>query len=46
MLTAFRKKNILQILEKEQFMGSEHFTTGFVNSYIRDNILDINPDLL
>lgn len=46
MLTAFRKKNILQLLEKEQFMGSEHFTTGFVNSYIRDNILDINPDLL
>ncbi len=46
MLTAFRKKNILQLLEKEKFTGSEHFTTGFVNTYIRDNILDINPDLL
>jgi LAS superfamily LD-carboxypeptidase LdcB len=46
MLTTFRRKNILQLLEKEEFAGSEHFTTGFVNSYIRDNILDINPKLL
>lgn len=46
MLTAFRKKNILQLLEKEDFMGLEHFTNGFVNSYIHNNILDINPELL
>ena len=46
MLTTFRGKNILQLLEKENFMGVEHFTTGFVKTYITDNILDINPQLL
>ena len=46
MLSSFRKKNILQLLQKEDFLGSEHFTTGFIRSYIQDNILDINPSLL
>jgi len=46
MLASFRGKNILQLLEREEFMGSEHFTTGFVKTYIRDNILDINSELL
>ncbi len=46
MLSTFRKKNILQLLQREAFLGSEHFTTGFVKTYITDNILDINPDLL
>ncbi len=46
MLTQFRSKNILQLLEKEDFLGSEYFTNGFVNTYIRDNILDINTELL
>jgi LAS superfamily LD-carboxypeptidase LdcB len=46
MLTAFRKMNILRILEKDDFLGSEHLTTGFIRTYIADNILDINPDLL
>jgi len=46
MLTAFRGKNILQLLELEEFSGIEHFTTGFVKTYITDNILDINPELL
>ena len=46
MLTAFRKKNILALLEKESFLGSEHFTTGFIKNYIQDNILDINLKLL
>ena len=46
MLTAFRKKNILKLLQNEEFIGSEHFTAGFLKSYIRDNILDINPELL
>ncbi len=46
MLTEFRKKNILQLLQKEDFLGSGHFTTGFLRTYITDNILDINPDLL
>lgn len=46
MLTQFRSKNILHLLRKEEFMGSEHFTTGFINNYIRNNIMDINPSLL
>ncbi len=46
MLTAFRSKNILALLGQEEFIGSEHFTTGFVNNYIRNNILDINSELL
>ena len=46
MLEIFRKKNILQLLEREDFLGVEHFTTGFIKTYITDNLLDINPDLL
>ena len=46
MLTAFRSKNILQLLQKETFLGSEHFTNGFIRSYVQNNILDINKDLL
>ncbi len=46
MLATFRRKNILQLLEEEEFLGSEHFTTGFIKTYIQDNILDINPELL
>ena len=46
MLAAFRKMNILRIMEEDDFLGSEHLTTGFIRTYITDNILDINPDLL
>jgi len=46
MLTAFRKKNILQLLQKETFLGSEHFTNGFIRNYVQNNILDINKELL
>lgn len=46
MLASFRKRNILQLLQKEDFLGSEYFTAGFVKSYIQDHILDINPQLL
>lgn len=46
MLATFRMRNILLELKKEEFLGSEHFTTGFIRSYIQDHLLDINPDLL
>ncbi|MEZ2415403.1 M15 family metallopeptidase [Muriicola sp. E247] len=46
MLEVFRKKNILQLLIEEEFLGNEFLTTGFIKTYIRDNILDINPVLL
>lgn len=45
-LKAYRKLDILNILQKEKFAGSEHFTNEFMNSYIKENILDINPELL
>jgi len=46
MLTQFRSKNILQLLEEEEFEGAQHFTNGFLTTYIKNNILDINPELL
>ena len=46
MLTAFRKKNIMKQLEKEDFIGSDQMTSGFIKNYIENNILDINPVLL
>ena len=46
MLEQFRRKNIFKLIQSETFEGSEHFTTGFIKSYIHNNILDINPDLL
>lgn len=46
MLAEFRKKNIMQLLQAEEFYGSDHFTEGFLTNYIEDNILDINTELL
>ena len=46
MLEAFRSKNIASLLAKEEFYGAEHFTIGFLRSYIQDNILGINKVLL
>jgi len=46
MLTAYRRLNIVQLLREEEFYGSQHFTTGFIKNYVRNNILDINTELL
>lgn len=46
MLTEFRRKNIMQLLQQEEFLGCEHFTNGFITNYIRNNILGINQELL
>jgi LAS superfamily LD-carboxypeptidase LdcB len=46
MLEAFRRKNIVQVLQAEDFEGAEHFTIGFLKSYIQNHILDINRALL
>lgn len=46
MLSQFRGLNLVRLMEKEDFLGAEHFTTGFLRTYFTDNILDINPDLL
>lgn len=46
MLKAFRSKNILQLMQRETFLGSEYFTNGFIKNYVQNNILDINKELL
>ncbi|MGB6151240.1 MAG: M15 family metallopeptidase [Pricia sp.] len=46
MLAEFRRKNIMRLLQAEDFLGCEHFTEGFLTNYIEDNILDINTELL
>jgi LAS superfamily LD-carboxypeptidase LdcB len=46
MLSEMRRLNLMRLMEKEDFYGSEHFTTGFLKTYITDNILNINPELL
>ena len=46
MLASYRRLNLVRIMDREDFLGSEHFTTGFLKSYFTDHILDINPDLL
>jgi len=46
MLQEYRKLNVKEMLQAEKLMGSEHFSENFINSYIKENILDINPMLL
>ncbi|MGB5436387.1 MAG: M15 family metallopeptidase [Maribacter sp.] len=46
MLKAYRRLNILQLMREEEFYGSEHFTTGFIKNYVKNNILGINTALL
>lgn len=45
-LAQYRQLDILELLKKEAFLGSEHFSESFMNTYITENILDINPELL
>ena len=45
-LKDYRKLDIKKRLEEEKLMGSEHFNEDFINSYISENILDINPKLI
>jgi len=46
MLKIFRRKKLMLLLQQEDIIGSEFFTSGFLKSYIVNNILDINPKLL
>ena len=46
MLKQFRKINIFKHLISEEFDGSEHFTTRFLKTYIQNNILGVNKELL
>ena len=45
MLKEYQKLNIKQELNKTKLIGSDYFTQSFINQYIKNNILDINPQL-
>jgi LAS superfamily LD-carboxypeptidase LdcB len=45
MLSEYRQLDIKTMLQQEKLMGSEYFTEAFINKYIEENILDINPTL-
>lgn len=46
MLKAYRRLNLIRLLEQEDFLGAEYFTRGFLHAYINNHVLDINPKLL
>ncbi len=46
MLKAYRNLNIKNILLEEKLLGSEYFTDEFIEKYIKENVLDINPVLI
>jgi LAS superfamily LD-carboxypeptidase LdcB len=45
-LSEYRQLNFSEIFQKDRIMGSDNFTDDFINDYMSQNILDINPDLL
>jgi len=45
-LEDYRKLDISKLLKLEGLLGSEYFDATFINKYITENILDINPELL
>ncbi|GGX21657.1 M15 family metallopeptidase [Aquimarina muelleri] len=45
MLKEYRKINITEELDKAKLLGNNYFTEKFIDQYIKNNILDINPEL-
>ncbi len=45
-LKQYRTLDIKSILKKEKLGGSNSFSETFMDSYVTENILDINPELL
>ena len=46
MLEAYRKLPLREILQELRVVGSLHINSDFIQKYINENILDINPVLL
>jgi len=46
MLKAYQKLDLKKTLQQQQLLGSAYFSTEFINAYIAENIMDINPELL
>ncbi|WP_452221708.1 M15 family metallopeptidase [Lacinutrix salivirga] len=45
-LKQYRDLDFTQLLKKEKLKGYNAFTNEFINKYLNENILDINPELL
>ena len=46
MLLEYKKLDVKSILQQEKILGSEHFSDAFIAQYRKQNILDINTELL
>lgn len=46
MLQAYKELDLKKILQEEKIKGSTYFTDDFITRYRKQNILDINPQLL
>jgi len=46
MMKAYIELDLKAVLREEKIIGNEHFTDDFISKYRKENILDINPDLL
>lgn len=45
-LKKYQEINISELLKKDKLTGSSNFSEEFINQYTKENILDINPELL
>ncbi|MGB3776148.1 MAG: M15 family metallopeptidase [Leeuwenhoekiella sp.] len=45
-LEQYGKLDLKQVLEEQKLMGSDQFSPEFIARYRKENILDINPELL
>ena len=46
MLQAYQNLDLKTVFQEENIKGNAHFTDDFITRYRKQNILDINPDLL
>ena len=46
MLKAYKQLDLKSLLQEEKVKGSEYFNDDFITRYRKQNILDINPELL
>jgi len=45
-LKAYRDHDLLNTIQSDAITGSTHFSKTFINAYLQEHILDINPALL